>query len=168
MSESLIKRTVIITSFKELMLYVPFSKISIGEICEKAFLNRKSFYYHFKDKYDLVNSCFDNDASYLMSASSKEDLEKLYELCKFLYENRSYYKKLFEIEGQNCFSDHLKLRLFGFFMGLGYEINAFCARFFSDAVFCALKDWILSSKCEHYDSFYPKLKDCIRIDQRVS
>lgn len=37
------------------MKTTPFSKISVGDICEKCEMNRKSFYYHFKDKYDLIN-----------------------------------------------------------------------------------------------------------------
>jgi len=168
MAEAIVTKRIIIEAFRELISEVPFSKISVGDICERSFLNRKSFYYHFKDKYDLVNSCFDSESDYLLTPEKREDIEKLYILCRTLYDNRAYYRRLFEIEGQNSFSDHLKLRLFNFFMSLGYDINAFCGRFFADAVFYALRDWIMSKRCEHYDEFYPKLKDCIRIDQTVS
>ena len=40
---------------KKLMKEKPFAKISVIDICEGCGMNRKSFYYHFKDKYDLVN-----------------------------------------------------------------------------------------------------------------
>lgn len=43
---------------KKLMEKKPFSKISVGDICEDCGMNRKSFYYHFRDKYDLVNWIF--------------------------------------------------------------------------------------------------------------
>ena len=46
-------------AFKELLLEVPFQKISVNDICEKCGMNRKSFYYHFCDKYDIANSVFD-------------------------------------------------------------------------------------------------------------
>ena len=35
------------------MIEKPFDKISVIDICEGCGMNRKSFYYHFKDKYDL-------------------------------------------------------------------------------------------------------------------
>ena len=38
-----------------------FDKINISDICEPCYMNRKSFYYHFKDKYDLVNWIFDTE-----------------------------------------------------------------------------------------------------------
>lgn len=40
---------------KERMKTEPFAKISVDVICEKCEINHKSFYYHFKDKYELVN-----------------------------------------------------------------------------------------------------------------
>lgn len=39
----------------ELMLTTPFEKISVGEICKKAMINRMTFYKHYSDKYDLLN-----------------------------------------------------------------------------------------------------------------
>ena len=38
----------------ELAETMPVSRIKITDICEKAELNRLSFYYHFKDKYDYL------------------------------------------------------------------------------------------------------------------
>ena len=40
-----------ILSLSEIM---PIQKIRISDICEKCGLKRQSFYYHFKDKYDLI------------------------------------------------------------------------------------------------------------------
>ena len=58
MTESTTK-TAFQRAFKELMGDTPFQKINIAEICEKCDKNRKSFYYHFRDKYDLANISFD-------------------------------------------------------------------------------------------------------------
>ena len=38
-----------------------FEKIRIADICKRCGMNRKSFYYHFKDKYDLLNWIFDTE-----------------------------------------------------------------------------------------------------------
>ena len=39
---------------KELMKTKPFDKIRVTEICRSAEIERPTFYYHFKDKYDLL------------------------------------------------------------------------------------------------------------------
>lgn len=48
-------KNVLAAALKEVMAEKPLEKIGIGEICERCGMNRKSSYYHFKDKYDLVN-----------------------------------------------------------------------------------------------------------------
>lgn len=55
MADSNITKRALAHALKELMEEKNFSKISVADICEKCDMNRKSFYYHFKDKYDLVN-----------------------------------------------------------------------------------------------------------------
>lgn len=63
MPDSLITKRALASSLKELMKTQPLTKISVGDICEKCGMNRKSFYYHFCDKYDLVNWIFDTEFS---------------------------------------------------------------------------------------------------------
>ena len=52
MADSNITKNALAVSMKKLMEKKPFSKISVGDICEDCGMNRKSFYYHFRDKYD--------------------------------------------------------------------------------------------------------------------
>lgn len=61
MADSNITKRALATSLKELMMEQPFEKINVAQICERCNMNRKSFYYHFKDKYDLVNWIFDTE-----------------------------------------------------------------------------------------------------------
>lgn len=42
-------------SLKNLLLQKPLSKITISDITEDCGINRMTFYYHFKDIYDLVS-----------------------------------------------------------------------------------------------------------------
>ena len=47
-------------SLKNLLLKKPLTKITIGDITEDCGINRMTFYYHFKDIYDLVEwACLD-------------------------------------------------------------------------------------------------------------
>ena len=50
-------------SLKNLLLQKPLSKITISDITEDCGINRMTFYYHFKDIYDLVEWSCQEDAS---------------------------------------------------------------------------------------------------------
>ena len=54
MPDSNITKKALAMAMKELMEQIPFSKISVSDICEKCGMNRKSFYYHFRDISDVV------------------------------------------------------------------------------------------------------------------
>lgn len=48
-------------SLKNLLLKKPLTKITVGDITENCGINRMTFYYHFKDIYDLVEwSCLED------------------------------------------------------------------------------------------------------------
>ena len=55
MSESVSTKKMIADGFKQLMDKKPFEKITIAEIADCCGLNRQTFYYHFQDKYELLN-----------------------------------------------------------------------------------------------------------------
>ena len=50
-------------SLKKLLLQKPLNKITINDIAEDCGINRMTFYYHFKDIYDLVEWSCQEDAS---------------------------------------------------------------------------------------------------------
>ena len=60
MSSSAITKSALCDSLKKLCEQKPFDKISISDITGECGLNRQSFYYHFQDKYDLLEYCVKN------------------------------------------------------------------------------------------------------------
>ena len=64
-------------SLKKLMLQKPLDKITIRDLTEDCGISRMAFYYHFKDKFDLVN--FVDKATGFISYKSKngKDLKAL-------------------------------------------------------------------------------------------
>ena len=48
-------------SLKNLLAYKPLTKITVGDIADDCGINRMTFYYHFKDIYDLADY-LENDA----------------------------------------------------------------------------------------------------------
>lgn len=113
MADSNITKRALATSLKELMIEQPFDKINVAQICERCNMNRKSFYYHFKDKYDLVNWIFDTEFIELikhenLSAGYAERWAFIEKNCRYFYQNHSFYRKALQIKGQNSFSDHFQ------------------------------------------------------------
>ena len=100
-------KRLIANSFKELMLKYPFEKITIKTITDNANIIRPTFYNHFHDKYELVEwivrtEIVEEVTKELKETSSKSALQALFG--KFL-EDKEYYKRAFEIGGQNGFSE---------------------------------------------------------------
>ena len=61
MKEQTITKQAIVQSFKQLMKNKTFDKISISDITNACYLNRQTFYYHFQDKYELMNWIYYNE-----------------------------------------------------------------------------------------------------------
>jgi len=58
MSDSNITKLALANSLKGLMVKEAFSNISVKDIVDDCGLTRQAFYYHFKDKYDLLKLYF--------------------------------------------------------------------------------------------------------------
>jgi AcrR family transcriptional regulator len=57
-------RTVLRDSLVELMREKPVTKITIKELCEKADINRTTFYTHYRDQYELLRQIEDETLAY--------------------------------------------------------------------------------------------------------
>ena len=73
-------------SLKKLTARKDFQEISVGGIAAGCGLSRNTFYYHFRDKYDLANWIFHSETAVLFT----DDLdgarwgEMLNQLCDYL------------------------------------------------------------------------------------
>ena len=70
MSESKITKQAIARGFKTLLLKKDFSKISVSDIAGQCGLNRQTFYYHFQDKYELLNWIYSVSYTHLVCPCS--------------------------------------------------------------------------------------------------
>ena len=179
MADSNITKKALAESLKEIMKTVPFDKITVAQICDGCDMNRKSFYYHFKDKYDLVNWIFDTEFIKVASErSSKETYEEriglIANICNYFYDNREFYQKALLIKGQNSFSDHFCeyiqplvknriLFLMQEFVSIDEaKVDEFTVDFLTDAILCAIERWLLSNECMKADEFLEKIMGLIR------
>ena len=60
-------------SLKNLLLKKPLEKITINDITEDCGINRMTFYYHFKDIYDLIEWCCVEDAKKALKGKKTYD-----------------------------------------------------------------------------------------------
>ncbi len=108
MPDANITKSALASSMKKLMKEKAFDKISVIDICKGCGMNRKSFYYHFKDKYDLVNWIFYTDfIALITSGSYTAGWELLGAVAEMFYQNQDFYRAAFRIEGQNSFREYL-------------------------------------------------------------
>ncbi len=64
-------------SLKKLLLQKPLNKITVNDITEDCGINRMTFYYHFKDIYDLVEwSCLEDTARVLQEKKTHDTWEE--------------------------------------------------------------------------------------------
>ena len=148
MAESGVTKRSIARAMKELMEQQDFSKISVGDICQCCGMNRKSFYYHFRDKYDLVNWIFQTEFLLTLQQETLEGDWALVEaLCRYFYDNRLFYRRAFSIQGQNSFRDYFREFLEPVFHAYAMERfqgehRDFFVQFYADAFIGALVRWL--------------------------
>lgn len=173
MADSNITKRALAAALRELMEEIPFDKIQVTHICDRCDMNRKSFYYHFKDKYDLLNWIFDTEIiSFVQRISEvwrlEQSIEEIRAVCNYFYDNRNFYRKALKVEGQNSFSEHfreyimpiLKIRISRFF--ITDDIGEFELNFFADAAICAIERWLTDKNCMPPDEFVDKLLNLVQ------
>lgn len=168
MADSNITKRALASSLKELMKTKPFSKISVSDICEACDMNRKSFYYHFQDKYDLVNWIYYTECiAALKEKGYHSGYDILDDLCAYFYNNRSFYRKTMTVEGQNSFSEYFRdivSTIITADMEESFgkdEALPFYADFYTDALLCAIKRWLLKKDCLPPEEFVRLIKNCL-------
>ena len=110
MSNSQITKHALAVSLKQIMQHTPFEKITIKDICESCDLNRKSFYYHFQNKYELVIWIFEEEIGKPIKQkveSQRLSLPLALELCDALASERAFYANALRVAGPGSFREYL-------------------------------------------------------------
>jgi len=63
----------LVASLKKLLLQKPLDKITISDIAEDCGINRMTFYYHFRDIYDLVEWACEEEATKALAGKKTYD-----------------------------------------------------------------------------------------------
>lgn len=110
MAASELTKQNIAQAMKKLVQNRSFASISVGDLLRERGISRNTFYYHFRDKYEVVSWIFWHEVEPLLS-----DFDQLgnwtcglAELCVYLQENRGFSIRVLEVEGQNSFCGYLE------------------------------------------------------------
>lgn len=150
MPDSQLTKNALSAAMKELMAKYPMEKIKIADIVERCNMNRQSFYYHFKDKYDLVNWIYYTEFfSNIQNSLEKPGWEIIEKICDFFYENRVFYSNALRVRGQNSFSEYFTEVMHPIVHAHFDEIfeddmnHDFYTVFFADAIRVSITRWLL-------------------------
>ena len=128
---------------------------------------RKSFYYHFRDKYDLINWIFHTEFFQAACSEPSEDgWTFILGICRYFYANHTFYKKAFEITGQNSFRDYFQEILEPILLQYSPEMfdfdnpPDFFITFISDALIVSMVRWLSAKDCLEPDIYVEQLRAC--------
>ena len=177
MLESNLTKKALAQTLKDLIHTQSFEKIGVNDICDACQVSRKTFYYHFRDKYALAEWIFDTEIIALLQKCDLEDRwATIQALCRYFYDNRVFYAGLMQFQGQNSFRYHFAEFLFSavekFLLPERREIcaaddfggvtpetaQAFYSRSIADAVLLAMYRWLTGGEKLPPDEFVALLR----------
>lgn len=92
-------------TLKKIMATTDLDKISIQDIANECGINRKTFYYHFKDKQDLICWIFDNEFAGISDTNNNNTI--IDELMDHFYSNKDFYVAALTSDAQNNLREHI-------------------------------------------------------------
>ena len=141
-------------SLKNLLLKKPLSKITISDITEDCGINRMTFYYHFKDIYDLVEWVCLEDAKRALDGKSSYDTwqQGFVRIFRAVQENKPFVMNVYRCVSREQVEHYLTPLTDDLLMGVINELSAnmvvreedkaFIARVYSYAFVGLMLDWI--------------------------
>jgi AcrR family transcriptional regulator len=92
---------------EEMMSATPLSKVRVAELCGRCGVERRVFYYHFRDKYDLVAWMFERDLSSAADGRVPYTEELYAEAHRGMWARRDFYRRAFAEDSQNSIGRYL-------------------------------------------------------------
>lgn len=113
-------KALIAKTFVSMVLRTSLESVCIGDLCRESHISRRTFYYHFRDKYDVMLWKLHADwYQSLMHHVQDDDVTRcIYGLQEVFMDHRAYYRKLLLYQGQ----DSLPMQLSR--ISLCYKIHA--------------------------------------------
>lgn len=141
-------------SLKNLLLQKPLNKITINDITEDCGISRMTFYYHFKDIYDLVEWSCVEDAAHALEGKKTYDTwqEGFLNIFLAVQANKPFVINVYRSVSRERVEQYLKPLIHSLILGVIEEKSAgmtvsetdksFIADFYEYAFIGIMLDWI--------------------------
>ncbi|HCD42644.1 MAG TPA: dihydroxyacetone kinase transcriptional activator DhaS [Lachnoclostridium sp.] len=142
------------TSLKNLLLQKPLNKITISDIANDCGINRMTFYYHFKDIYDLIEwICNEETARAINGKKTYETWQQGFlQTFQMVLDNKPFISNVYHSISKEKIEDYFYAITFDLLIGVveekavGMSVTEsdkkFIANFYNFAFVGLLLDWI--------------------------
>lgn len=156
-------------SLKHLLLQKPLDKITISDIAEDCGISRMTFYYHFKDIYDLIEwSCVEDAARALEGKKTYNTWEQGFlQIFEAVLDNRPFVMNVYHSVSREQIERYLYHLTYDLLIGVVEEKAAgmsvrdedkkFIADFYKFAFVGLMLDWIKNGMKEDPQSIIDRL-----------
>lgn len=141
-------------SLKELLRHKPLDKITVSDLTDHCGVNRMTFYYHFKDIYDLVEWCCEEDAARALAGQKTYDTwqQGFLQILEALRKDKAFFTSVYRSISREQLENYLYRLTYDLMMGVVEERAAgmtvrpedkeFIANFYKFAFVGLTLDWI--------------------------
>lgn len=141
-------------SLKKLLMQKPLDKITVIDIVEDCQVNRQTFYYHFKDIYDLLEWAFVNESSRALAGQKTYETwqQGFLNIFQWVLDNKPMVEHVYHSASREQVERYLYDVTFGLLIGVVEEKAAgmavrqedkeFIAHFYKFAFVGIMLDWI--------------------------
>lgn len=163
-------------SLKNLLLKKPLNKITINDIAEDCGINRMTFYYHFKDIYDLIEWCCVEDAAKALNGKKTYDTwqQGFLNIFNAVLDNKPFIVNVYHSVSREQVEMYLYKVTYGLLIGVVEEQSAgmsvrdedkqFIADFYKYAFVGIMLNWIRNDMKEDPQSIIERLSVLIQGD----
>ena len=85
----------------------PLSKITVGDIIERANVGRQTFYNHFRDKFELINRIYKSQVVELFACMENGLYNSICETQKSFMAKRSFFSQALKLTGPNSLREYM-------------------------------------------------------------
>ena len=173
---SQVTKKALAAALKDQLLKKPLHKITINDITEECGINRMTFYYHFKDIYDLVEWTCVEDAVRALEGNKTYDTwqQGFYNIFEAVLQNKPFIMKVYHAVSREQVENYLYHMTYGLLIGVveeraeglnvGEEEKKFIADFYKYAFVGIMLNWIKNDMKEDPKDIIDKLSVLISGD----
>lgn len=110
-------------SLKELLRHKPLDKITVSDLTDHCGVNRMTFYYHFKDIYDLVEWCCEEDAARALAGQKTYDTwqQGFLQILEALRKDKAFFTSVYRSISREQLENYLYRLTYDLMMGVVEE-----------------------------------------------